>query len=136
MRGKYATIADLEKAFLRIMIAEEDRDVLRYFWYTDPKDEYSPLLVMRFKVVIFGSKASPFQLAAVIHILIRDDCKNRIVADALEKCIYVDNIVYSDEQEKKLIDFYTESRRVFRQGNFNIRQWALGRIIFSKSQKI
>ena len=77
MRGKYATIADLEKAFLRIMIAEEDRDVLRYFWYTDPKDEYSPLLVMRFKVVIFGSKASPFQLAAVIHISIRDDCRNR-----------------------------------------------------------
>ena len=66
---------------------------------------------MRFKVVIFGSKASPFQLAAVIHILIRDDCRNKVVAEALEKCIYVDNIVYSDEQESKLVDFYTESRK-------------------------
>ena len=31
MQGKYGAVADLEKAFLRILIAQEDRDVLRYF---------------------------------------------------------------------------------------------------------
>ena len=79
MKGKYGAIADLEKAFLRIVIALQDRDVLRYFWFSDPSDVFSPLIVMRFKVVIFGSKASPFQLAAVIHILIRDDCQDKTV---------------------------------------------------------
>ena len=36
MRGKYGAVADLEKAFLRIFIAEKDRDVLRYIWFYRP----------------------------------------------------------------------------------------------------
>ena len=124
MKGKYGAIADLEKAFLRIVIALEDRDVLRYFWFSDPNDMFSPLIVMRFKVVIFGSKASPFQLAAVIHVLIRDDCHDRAVKLALENCIYVDNIVHAEDVEEDLVKFYEISRELFKKGNFNIRQWA------------
>ena len=124
MKGKYGAIADLEKAFLRIVIAIEDRDVLRYFWFSDPSDMSSPLIVMRFKVVIFGSKASPFQLAAVIHVLIRDDCHNQAVKLALENCIYVDNIVHAENREEDLVKFYEVSRKLFKKGNFNIRQWA------------
>ena len=124
MQGKYGAVADLEKAFLRILIAQEDRDVLRYFWFSDPFDKNSPLIVMRFKVVIFGSKASPFQLAAVIHILIRDDCKDKYVKTALENCIYVDNIVHAEDDEDKLANFYVQSRETFKKGNFNLRQWA------------
>ena len=124
MKGKYGTVADLEKAFLRIVIAPEDRDVLRYFWFSDPNDMNSPLIIMRFKVVIFGSKASPFQLAAVIHILIRDDCNDKYVTQALENCIYVDNIVHADDDDDRLVTFYEKSRDTFRKGNFNLRQWA------------
>ncbi|CAL4237698.1 unnamed protein product [Meganyctiphanes norvegica] len=124
MKGKYGTVADLEKAFLRIMIAPADRDVLRYFWFSNPNDFSSPLIIMRFKVVIFGSKASPFQLAAVIHILVRDDCKDNYVKKALNNCIYVDNIVHSEDDETKLAKFYDISRDTFRKGNFNLRQWA------------
>ena len=103
MKGKYGTVADLEKAFLRIMIAPVDRDVLRYFWFSDPNDFNSALTVMRFKVVIFGSKASPFQLAAVLHILIRDDCEDLYIKNSLQNCIYVDNIVFSEDCERKLV---------------------------------
>ena len=124
MKGKYGTVTDLEKAFLRIMIAPADRDVLRYFWFSNPNDFSSPLIIMRFKVVIFGSKASPFQLAAVIHILVRDDCNDSYVKNALNNCIYVDNIVHSEDDETKLAKFYDVSRDTFRKGNFNLRQWA------------
>ena len=79
---------------------------------------------MRFKVVIFGSKASPFRLAAVLHVLIRYDCKDSWTRVALENCIYVDNVVYAVEKEERLVKFYEESRRVFKQGNFNLREWA------------
>ena len=124
MQGKYGVIADLEKAFLRILIAPQDRDVLRYFWFSNPCDKYSPLIIMRFKVVIFGSKASPFQLAAVLHVLIRDDCKDKYVKKALENSIYVDNIVHAEDDEEKLAKFYEVSRELFKNGNFNLRQWA------------
>ena len=49
MQGKFGVVADLEKAFLRILIAPQDRDVLRYFWFSNPHDKYSPLIIMRFK---------------------------------------------------------------------------------------
>ena len=124
MQGKYGVVADLEKAFLRILIAPQDRDVLRYFWFSNPRDKYSPLIIMRFKVVIFGSKASPFQLAAVLHVLIRDDCKDKYVKKALENSIYVDNIVHAEDDEEKLAKFYELSRELFKNGNFNLRQWA------------
>ena len=62
MIGKYATIADLEKAFLRIIIANCDRDALRFFWPADTTDLNSKLIAFRFKAVMFGSAASPFQL--------------------------------------------------------------------------
>ena len=124
MQGKYGVVADLEKAFLRILIAPQDRDVLRYFWFSNPHDKNSPLIIMRFKVVIFGSKASPFQLAAVLHILIRDDCQNKYVKNALENSIYVDNIVHAEDDEEKLAKFYDLSRELFKNGNFNLRQWA------------
>ena len=123
MKGKFGVIADLEKAFLRILIAKQDRDVLRYFWFSNPDDMHSPLIVMRFKVVIFGSKASPFQLAAVIHILIRDECHNNMVKSALQHSIYVDNIVHSSDIEENLVKFYEVSRKIFSKGNFNLRQW-------------
>ena len=123
MKGKYGTVADLEKAFLRICIAAVDRDVLRYFWFSDPNDINSPLITMRFKVVIFGSTASPFQLAAVIHCLIRDDCRDTYVKNILNNCIYVDNVVYAEDSEQNLVRFYRESRETFRKGDFNLRQW-------------
>ena len=64
MRGKYGTVVDLERAFLHIVMAALGKDIPRYFWFCDPYDFFSDLLILTFKVMIFGSKASPFHLAA------------------------------------------------------------------------
>ena len=50
MLGMFATIADIEKAFLRIIIAAQDRDALRFFWFANPWDPGSKLVTYRFKV--------------------------------------------------------------------------------------
>ena len=94
MLGMFATIADIEKAFLRIIIAPCDRDALRFFWFKDPWDPGSQLVTYRFKAVMFGSAASPFQLAAVLTVLIRDECTNRQVQKALQTRIYVDRHLF------------------------------------------
>ena len=59
MMGKYRCVADIEKAFLRILIAVEDRDVLRFFWPIDPSNPNSGFLMYRWKAVLFGSIRLP-----------------------------------------------------------------------------
>ena len=124
MLGRFATIADLEKAFLRIIIALCDRDALRFFWPADPLDPNSKLVTYRFKAVMFGSAASPFQLAAVLHVLILNDCTNKHVQHALLTRIYVDDVAYSNHSETGMVQFFDVSTTTFHKGSFNCRQWA------------
>ena len=124
MIGRYATIADIEKAFLRILIALCDRDALRFFWFINPWDPNTRLVSYRFKAVMFGSAASPFQLAAVLHVLIRDECKNRQVKMALTSRIYVDDITFSHNLQTKMVEFFCVTRETLKKGAFNPRQWA------------
>ena len=124
MLGMFATIADIEKAFLRIVIALCDRDALRFFWFVDPWDPGSKLVSYRFKSVMFGSAASPFQLAAVLHVLIRDECSNRQVQKALQTRIYVDDVTFSNNLQNKMVEFFNVATETLKKGSFNVRQWA------------
>ena len=124
MIGTFGSVSDIEKAFLRILISEKDRDAMRFFWFENPLDPYSKLQTYRFKAVMFGSAASPFQLAAVLQTLIRDECQDQKVRRVLEDGIYVDNIIYATNSEEDLLNFFEVSRQVLAKGSFNLRQWA------------
>ena len=124
MIGMFATIADIEKAFLRIVIAPCDRDALRFFWFTDPWDPGTKLETYRFKAVMFGSAASPFQLAAVLTVLIRDECSNKQVQKALQTRIYVDDVTFSHDLQQKMVEFFEVATQTLQKGTFNLRQWA------------
>ena len=54
-----ALVADIEKAFLMIGIAEEDRDKLRVLWFENSNDIHSPIIQFRFKKIVFGLRPSP-----------------------------------------------------------------------------
>ena len=57
---------DIEKAFLIVGMAEEDRDVLRFLW-VDAIVKLSPEIgALRFTRVVFGVSSSPFLLNATI----------------------------------------------------------------------
>lgn len=61
-----ALVADIEKAFLMTGIDEGDKDVLRFLWLKDRKQEPSDVQVLRFKRVVFRVASSPFLLNANI----------------------------------------------------------------------
>ena len=63
-------------------------------------------------------------MAAVIHILIKDDCHNEHVQKALSSCIYVDNVVYATDEEEKVIEFFEVARTMFKGGSSNLKQWS------------
>ena len=63
MRFRYhrvALVADIEKTFLMVQVAEADRDVLRFLWIDDPTSADPNIVVKRFNRVVFGITSSPF----------------------------------------------------------------------------
>ena len=61
-----ALTGDIEKAFLMVGMAEEDRDVLRFLWVDDINKPSPEIVVLRFTRVVFGVSSSPFLLNATI----------------------------------------------------------------------
>lgn len=55
-----AFAGDIEKAFLNVSVAEEDRDVLRFLWVDDVRKEIPEIVMLRFARVVFGVSSSPF----------------------------------------------------------------------------
>ena len=120
--GQYACIADIERAFLQITLAEEDRDVTRFFWPKDPMDPHSTWVMYRFRVVLFGATCSQFLLNATIqHHLQANDSS---LARSILRNIYVDNLHHTADEEEDLIAFYEGARDVLGRAGLNLREWA------------
>ena len=95
--GKFAVIADISKAFLRIGLQEQDRDYVRFLWSDDPG---SPPKTYRFKSVLFGSTSSPFLLQATLQQHF-ETC-DTLMEQKLGKSFYVDNFQYTVDNEDEL----------------------------------
>ena len=55
--NKYALVADIEKAFMRIKINEEDRNYVRFLWFEDG-DPDKPITVYRYTCLLWRDKFS------------------------------------------------------------------------------
>ncbi len=121
-RPKYGLTADIEKAFLNIVLDEEDRDATRFFWLSNPNDPYSTFDVYRFKRVLFGATSSPFILNATLDKHLKQFSDP--VAERIREDIYVDDLVSGAGDDTEAVSFYTSARTLMTPGGFNMRSWA------------
>ena len=91
---EFSVSADIEKAFLNLTIRTSDRDVMRFFFPSDPFDPSSRMKTYRYKVVMFGASCSPFLLAAVIQNHINKFVEDKLLQESL-KSIFIDNLLVS-----------------------------------------
>ena len=63
---RIALVGDIEKAFLMVHIAEDNKDVLRFLWMNDIDKAKPEVVVLRFTRVVFGVSSSPFLLNATL----------------------------------------------------------------------
>lgn len=119
---KYAVATDIEKAFLHVVLHENDRDYTRFLWLSDPTDPCSRLQTYRFRSVLFGATCSPFILNATIlrHL---DDNSQSWVSEMLKRDLYVDNILTALPTETDAMKFLTDSRDLMSIAGFNLRSW-------------
>ena len=95
-QGKYAVIADISKAFHRIIVDEEDRKFLKFLWINLNSRE---LLTFQFKVVLFGATCSPYLLQETLHTHLSQNAEGN---SFLEK-FYVDNYMNTYDSQADLV---------------------------------
>ena len=120
---KTALIADLEKAFLMISIDESDRDALRFLWTDDATKDQPIIRAYRFTRVVFGVSSSPFLLNGTVrhHLEQNMQCNDDLVRKLIRSA-YVDDILSGTETEDAF-KMYRESKKIFREGGFNLRKF-------------
>ena len=121
---KIAFTADVEKAFLQIELNTQDRDATRFLWLKDiDKSANNPdnLVVYRFCRVLLGAAPSPCLLNATIqrHLIKQDDW----ISKALQRSIYMDNVLTGTDTIPEALQYYTSSRNCFQKAGMNLRQW-------------
>ena len=119
-----ALLADIEKAFLQIVLNLLDRDVVRFLWVKDINSlpEGDNLVVYRFTRVIFGAISSPFLLHMVLQELFSTPPCNKW-HEFLKKHFYVDNLIASVPTVHNAIDLYNSSTQKMSSASFNLRDW-------------
>ena len=118
--NKFACTSDIEKAFLMVQLREEDRNFTRFLWFENPENPESNLIIYRFRVVLFGARSSPFLLNATIrkHLSLLDNDEYN-----LKECLYVDNLLYTSQDEENLVQFFHNSCKIFAKAHLYLKEW-------------
>ena len=124
-RAHRKTLAgDIEKAFLNVSVAEEDRDVLRFLRFDDVKKEYPEVIVLRFARVVFGVSSSPFLLNATVkHHVERYEEEDPEFVETFLRSIYVDDLSSGGDTDEEAYKLYIKARVRLAEGGFNLRKF-------------
>lgn len=119
-----ALTADIEKAFLMVEIAPNDRDMLRFLWLENPLDANSQVLHLRFARLVFGLRPSPAILGSVIsHHLEKHLSQYPEVIPTIKDSFYVDDMISGGRTVDEAFKIYDVARQVMLDGGFNLRKW-------------
>ena len=115
---------EIEKAFLNVSVAEEDRDVLRLLWFDDVKKEYPEVIVLRFAQVVFGVLSSLFLLNATVkHHVEGHKEKDPEFVETFLRSIYVDHLSSGGDTDEEAYKLYIKSKVRLAEGGFNLRKF-------------
>ena len=85
---KYAISADIKKAFLHIILHQDDRNSMRFFWLSDSTNPNGTFDTNWFKTILCGAVSSQFILYATLRYHLLNHLSREI-----ERNLYGDNMV-------------------------------------------
>eukprot|EP00922_Rhytidocystis_sp_ex-Travisia-forbesii_P050371 GHVS01074889.1.p1 GENE.GHVS01074889.1~~GHVS01074889.1.p1 ORF type:complete len:436 (-),score=10.33 GHVS01074889.1:207-1514(-) len=135
--SRVEVIGDITKAYLQIGIRPQDRDVLRFLWFVDPREGFRDgnVCMMPFTRCPFGIICGSYLLAAVIRELCRTQDTPAMIstATALASDIYVDNLQHGGRDTKEVCDFYGKSGEILGRAGMQICGWRSNDDMFNRS---
>ncbi|XP_068756583.1 uncharacterized protein [Montipora capricornis] len=120
---KIGLIADIEKMFLQVKLAPEDRDVHRYLW-RDLQPNEAPK-VYRMQRLTFGVNASPFLAIATVHAHVSKykEMSPYAVEEILQN-MYVDDCLVDST-----LKLQQEMSEIMMTAAFNLTKWASNSVL-------
>lgn len=116
--------ADIEKAFLMVSVAEEDRDVLRLLWSKDIHQKAPEVTAYRFTRVVFGVKCSPFLLNATLqHHIRKFEAEDPSFVHTLLSSLYVDDVSFGASSEEEAFQLFSKAKTRLAAAQFNLRKF-------------
>ena len=120
-----AVIADIEKMYVQILVADEHRSLLRFLWWKDG-DMSKEIIDHEMCVHVFGSVSSG---ACSNYALKRTAIENKNkygkdAAETLKNNFYVDDMLKSVENEDKAITLMKDVKLMCQEGGFNLTKLA------------
>ena len=117
---KFALMADISKAFLRIQVRMEDRKFLKFLWIEDLEQPHV-ITTYQFKRVLFGSTSSPFLLQGTLweHF----ERHGGAYRDMLQSAFYVDNFITTTDTEEELFRTKSVTENILHLAGMPLSQW-------------
>ena len=121
---RVALIADIERAFLMVSVAKDDRDPLRFLWVDDISSKSPEVVAFRFTRVVFGVSSSPFLLNATIRHHLEAHLENQpLIVARLLNSFYVDDVITGASTEDEAFSLYRVAKEILKAGGFNLRKF-------------
>lgn len=120
-------IADIEKAFLQVMLAEQDRVALGFLRYeTIPQQGHhlQSITTWRMSSITFGAKSSPFFLAATLrhHFDLMNE-EFPYTSNTLKQHVYVDDLVSGADDLEGAQVLCREATKILEKVGMHLRKW-------------
>ena len=117
-------IADIEKAYLQISVADCHRDFLMFLWFDDIFKDIPKVTKYRFCRVIFGADCSQYLLNSVIRFH-ASKYKNfdKEFSEKVAKSFYVDDFNSTAKDISEGIEIYKKIKLRFLDASLNVRKW-------------
>ena len=117
-------VADVEKAFHQILIALDDRKMLRFLWFDDVFKDNPTIKQYQFRRLPFGLTPSPAILSTIIHHhLSPRDQKDGEVASLLKESLYVGDFAGGAYNDDEAVEVYQTSQHIMDTGGFRLQKW-------------
>ena len=124
---EYLLSTDVSKAYMRMQLRPRDRNYTCFFARLNWKDPNSPIVIYRFKSVIFGATSSPFMLNCTVQDILEQNKFDK----KLE--IFVDNLFILLESNQEILPAAEQILKIFNAAAMPLHEFASN---FSEANKV
>ncbi|XP_068206261.1 uncharacterized protein [Palaemon carinicauda] len=124
--NEYAMLADISKAFNRVLLDPCDAKYTRFLW----REVACRALTFAFRVVVFGITASPFLLQQILNCHFEREGR-----PDLAKSFYLDNYLSTFEDVESMRQEHESVNKILKGAGMPLEGWASNSLVFDSEKK-